>query len=107
MLLPILPFLLYAAIPGHSHVIDYRAVSAVEALVGHPRPSLQVCGTGPPTEHLVQAHANLRSDPEARLANQQVASSLVVQVYVHFVATKDQARHYSTATRNKVITNQV
>ena len=107
MLLQASLFLLCSAIPTLAAVIDSRVIEQPDK---HPNLPLQVCGTSPPSEDLKQAHSNLqRGNSESRLQNLAiaVASPIVVQVYLHIVATNDQAPRYSPTLRNKIITNQV
>ena len=105
MLLQTFVFFLSNVVPIFAVVINY---GAVEGIVERPKLPIEVCGTPPPSDHLKEAHSNLRANPEARLSSEAVAASpLVVQVYVHFVSSQDQASRYSTTTRNNLVTNQV
>ena len=83
----------------------------------------QICGTKPPTPALREVHQELRIDPETlpklisrsaprpfekrSLEERQIGSKLVIETFIHWVTTHDQARYYSSTTRATVIENQV
>ncbi|KAL6720106.1 alkylphosphocholine resistance protein lem3 [Lecanora helva] len=108
MLLQTSLFLFCYAVPLLAGVIDSRVVEHPDK---HPDLPLQVCGTQPPNDDLRQTHSSLqRGGTQSRLQNLAVASStgqINVQVYMHIVATNDQAPRYSTKLRNKIILNQI
>lgn len=83
----------------------------------------QICGTKQPTPALREVHQALledpgvlprligRSDPrpfEKRdLEERQSNRPLVIQVFIHWVTTFDQAQHYTQTVRANVIQDQV
>lgn len=66
-----------------------------------------MCGTPPPSAELRAAHSYLRGSPTARLTGNTAIKPLVVEVYMHFVSTADQAPLYNSRTRSTLISNQV
>lgn len=73
----------------------------------HNNVSNHICSTDPPSDALKAAHEKLRN--RGRVKRRQVADAgpLVVDTYMHFVSTVDQAKYYSASTRATVATNQV
>lgn len=66
----------------------------------------RVCGTGPPSERLRSAHHKLHA--QHRLHSRQTASfPIVVDTYLHFVTTDDQAPYYTVNTVSTLMENQV
>lgn len=66
----------------------------------------RVCGTGSPSEGLRSAHHKLHA--RHRLHTRQTASSpIVVDTYIHFVTTEDQAPYYTGNVVSTLIGNQV
>ncbi|MCJ1261830.1 hypothetical protein MMC22_001698 [Lobaria immixta] len=65
----------------------------------------RVCGTGSPSEGLRSAHHKLHA--RHRLHTRQTASSpIVVDTYIHFVTTEDQAPYYTGNVVSTLIGNQ-
>ena len=81
----------------------------------------QICGTKAPTPALREIHSELRTDPETlprligrspprpfpRRSLEERQGGILVETFIHWVTTKDQAKYYSTTLRANVITNQV
>ena len=74
-----------------------------------PNISEQMCGTAPPSQELRLAHdTQARQAREARVAGKEKrASQLVVNLYMHFVTTFDQAHLYSANVRASLATSQI
>ncbi|KAG6995685.1 extracellular metalloprotease [Physcia stellaris] len=69
----------------------------------------RLCGTGPPSAHLLNAHQTLHR--ESHLANlvprkTNVLQEVFVDTYVHVVTTSDQARHYTPEILAGLVANQ-
>lgn len=105
MLLRISCLFLYATISAFAHVIDPRANNAPPP--ANPDLTIEMCGTPPPSDGLRAAHAFYRGDPNARMAQLNGNSPLIIEVYMHFVSTADQAPLYNGATRSTLMSNQV
>lgn len=85
--------------------------------------SNQICGTKQPTAALREVHAALREDPgvlprligrseprplERRsLEERQSGRPLVIETFIHWVTTFDQAKFYTKSIRANVIEDQV
>ncbi len=82
----------------------------------------QICGTKSPTPALREIHSELRFDPETlprligrspprpfakRSLEERQSGKTVVETFIHWVTTHDQARYYSPTLRTDVIQNQV
>ena len=83
----------------------------------------QICGTKPPTPALREVHQELRVDPETlprlisrsaprpfekrSLEERQSGGKLVIETFIHWVTTLDQARYYTSTIRANVIQDQV
>ena len=72
-----------------------------------PEPiTTRVCSTGPPSNGLRSAHHKLHA--QQRLHPRQAASSpIVIDTYIHFVATADQVPYYNGSVVSTLIGNQV
>ena len=128
-----LELLLLGALPHLTHSLPSSLVpyDTVDALLG-PRESgflgianisvSQICGTKSPTPALREIHNELRLDPETlprlisrspprpfetRSEEEKRTGQIVVETFIHWVTTMDQARFYSSNTRAAVIQNQV
>lgn len=71
----------------------------------------RVCGTRPPSKVLLVAHQELLSANRQLKARDQpsetVQAPIVIDTYIHFVTTKDQAPFYSANYLSYTYGNQV
>lgn len=71
----------------------------------------RVCGTRPPSKELLVAHRELLSTHRQLKARDQpsetVQAQIVIDTYIHFVTTKDQAPFYSANFLSYAYDNQV
>jgi hypothetical protein len=105
MLPRILLLSFYAALPVFALFIDHHAHNGSTML---PNITIDMCGTSPPSEELRAAHSYFRGSPIARLTGGSTATKpLVVEIYMHFVSTADQAPLFNSRTRSTLISNQV
>ena len=68
------------------------------------------CGTGPPSSHLREAHATLHHESrESRLQPRKAgpANEIIVDTYIHFVTTFDQASHFTPEDIAAFVASQV
>lgn len=69
--------------------------------------SNHLCATNPPTDALKAAHEQLRNHGGVKRRQVVDAGPVVVDTYMHFVTTSDQAKYYTASTRATVAANQV
>ena len=83
----------------------------------------QICGTKQPTPGLREAHAALREDPgvlprligrpeprpfeKRSLEERQTGRPLVIETFIHWVTTFNQAQYYTQTVRANVVEDQV
>lgn len=108
MLLQALLIFAYAAMPGHALAIpggnSNPNVTQLQVIT-IPNISSQMCGTEPPSEDLRKAHADLRDDKPVE--PRQSSQRLLINTYMHFVSTFDQASIYPPNVRNTLMSAQV
>ncbi|KAM0801153.1 hypothetical protein BDR22DRAFT_211251 [Usnea florida] len=115
MLLPIpLLSLFAAAMPGSAHptggslgFVNERALGTAAQNISIFQNVTRICGTGEPSNELVQAHASFLEQSRNSKNKRQASPPLVVQTYVHFVSTTDQMNYYPPSVRTAMVTNQV
>ncbi|CAF9926746.1 MAG: hypothetical protein HETSPECPRED_006413 [Heterodermia speciosa] len=73
----------------------------------------RICGTGPPSEHLLNAHSTFhqegrmaREAPELVARKTNVAQEIIVDTYIHVVTTSDQAWQYNSKKLAGLVANQ-
>lgn len=71
----------------------------------------RVCGTRPPSKELLVTHRELLSTNRQLKARDQpsetVQAPMVIDTYIHFVTTKDQAPFYGANLLSYAYSNQV
>ena len=108
MLLQVLITFAYAAGSGHAlATLGGNTNPNVPQLqvITIPNISSQMCGTEPPSENLRKAHADLRDDKP--IEPRQSSQRLLINTYMHFVSTFDQASIYPPNVRNTLMSAQV
>lgn len=108
MLLQALIIFAYAASPGHALAIPGEKTNPNVTqlqVITIPNISSQMCGTEPPSETLRKAHADLRDDKP--IEPRQFSQRLLINTYMHFVSTFDQASIYPPNVRNTLVSAQV
>ena len=98
----------YAASPGHAIATLSGSIKPKVPdlqVTTIPNVSSQMCGTEPPSETLRKAHADLRDDKP--IESRQSSQRLLVNTYMHFVTTFDQASIYPPNVRNTLMSAQV
>ena len=112
-MLLIISFIFLSSIPSSAHPtgasLDF--LTELDLGVGHNVSLFQNvtrrCGTPGPSNELRQAHADFLDQSRHNKRNRQASSPIVVQTYVHFVSTTDQANHYPSSVRTAMVTAQV
>ena len=108
MLLQALIIFAYAARPSHALAIPGGNINPNVTqlqVITIPGISSQMCGTEPPSENLREAHAELRDDKP--IEPRQSSQRLLINTYMHFVSTFDQAGIYPPNVRNTLMSAQV
>ena len=101
MLLQSLLILAFASLPTYAVPMDNHGINI-------PNINKQMCGTPPPNQELRDTHSRLHKAKKAGLAEgPEKRSQLVVQLYMHFVSTTDQAHYYTANVRQSLATNQI
>ena len=108
MLLQAFMIFAYAVIPGHALVLpgaNTKSNVTQPQVITIPNISSQMCGTKPPSEELRQAHVDLRDNKP--IGPRQSSQRLLINTYMHFVSTFDQASTYPPSVRNNLMSAQV
>lgn len=97
-----------AVIPGHALALPGANTNpnvTQPQVITIPNISSQMCGTKPPSEELRQAHVDLRDNKP--IGPRQSSQRLLINTYMHFVSTFDQASTYPPNVRNTLMSAQV
>ena len=108
MLLQALMIFAYAVIPGHALALpgaNTKSNATHPQVITIPNISSQMCGTEPPSVELRQAHVDLRDTKP--IGPRQSSQRLLINTYMHFVSTFDQASTYPHNVRNTLMSAQV
>lgn len=102
MLYTAIPLLATLALPSLAHPLNSTVRGGSNA-----HTTVQRCGTGPPTTDLREAHTTMHRESRIAGRKAQKANEVIVDTYIHFVTTFDQASQYTPETLAGIIANQV